>query len=295
MNSCTKCQVSIPSEECTIKCCECLDLYHLGTCSGISVSSFRTKGDEHRKTWKCEKCVDMADAASPIEPSNPVVVLLADISRKLDELLPLKTTVHEIEKSISMMSEKYDSVLAEQARQDSEVKALKCRVAKLETMVAEAELHKVSNTINDLEYQSRKLNIEIHGIPQEKNECLLSKVNVIASALNIDALTKQDVSAIHRLPSKNDRIPGVIVRFTSQLTRDEWLEQRKCLPDVMPGHYMNENLTAHNRRLLKTAKDWADQNNFRFCWHRAGKIFVKREEGGRACVIRNLADLDRLL
>lgn len=36
------------------------------------------------------------------------------------------------------------TVLAEQTRQDSEVKALKSRVVKLEAMVAEAELHKVS-------------------------------------------------------------------------------------------------------------------------------------------------------
>lgn len=296
MDSCIKCQISIPSEECTIRCCECQGLYHLGTCSGISVSSFRTRREEQKKTWKCESCcVNRADAARLKEPPDPVVAILAEISRKLDELLPLKNTVHEIEKSINMMSEKYDSVLAELTRQDSEVKSLKGRVTKLEAVVAESELHKVNTAINDLEYQSRKLNIEMHGIPQEKNECLLGKVNAIASALNIDVLTKQDVSAMHRLPSRNDRVPGVIVRFTCQSIRDQWLEQRKRLPDVMPGHYITENLTAHNRRLLMTAKDWAEKNHFRFCWHRAGKIFVKKKEGDRARVIKSVADLDRLL
>lgn len=292
---CATCAEILEPDELVMSCSECLSQYHLGKCSGISEVTFKTKGEEYKKSWRCPQCrKSKMTPTCPKENEQSLAAMLLDVSGKLDDLMPLKETVSEIQASIKFMSEQYDKVLADVARQDGEIKSLKSRVLKLEKTNTSHDLSKMSAAVNELEYHSRKLNIEIHGIKQTKDECLLSKVNHIASKLSLEPINEQSVTSIHRLPSKADRIPGTIVRFANQAMRDRWLDERKRIQTVAPGHFISENLTAHNRALLKLAKDWASDNGYRFAWHRNGRILVKKDEGGRNVRIKCAADLDKL-
>lgn len=129
--------------------------------------------------------------------------MLLEINKKLDELLPLKQTVSVIEASVKLLSEKYDDVLVNLAKHDGEIKTLASKVTKIEASCASIEVQAFRAAVNDLEYHSRKLNLEIHGIKQEKDESLMDKLNVIASKLELAPLTEETVSAIHRLKSRN--------------------------------------------------------------------------------------------
>lgn len=293
--ACATCGDTLEPDERAMSCSECLGQYHLGQCSGISEVTFKTKGEEYKKSWRCPQC--RKPKSAPVcskENEQSFFDLLLDIRGKLDELMPLKQTVGDIEASIKLMSEKYDKVLVDIAKHDGEIKSLKSRVSKLEKSNSEHDLSKVSTAVNELEYHSRKLNIEIHGIKQTKDESLMSKVNEIASKLSLQPINEQSITAIHRLPSKADKIPGIIVRFVNQATRDRWLDKRKVLQSVAPGHFISENLTARNRALLKLAKDWTSENGYRFAWHRNGKVLVKKDEGCRALRIMCSTDLDKL-
>lgn len=83
------------------------------------------------------------------------------------------------------------------------IKNLKSRVSILEKGDSSSEVQSVTAALNELEFQCRKLNIEIHGIKEKDDECLLTEVNVIDSKLGIDLLTEHSVCAVHRLPYKN--------------------------------------------------------------------------------------------
>lgn len=55
--------------------------------------------------------------------------------------------------------------------------------------------------INDLEWQSRKLNLKFYGIPVSENEDILSKVNAVGSKIIVTELSITDVVSMHRLPA----------------------------------------------------------------------------------------------
>lgn len=295
--TCAKCTEDISTDSRHMTCCACSGLFHLGSCSGVSEKSFKSKGEDYKKSWKCPQCRKAESNAQCLKGADDtsVAALLLEMNRKLDELLPLKKMVHDLEASVKLMSDKYDVVLVDVVRHDGEIKCLADKVSKLEkTGGSAAELERIASSVNDLEYQSRKLNLEVHGVRHVRDECLLTEMNAIASKLNLDMLNDQSISAIHRLPARADKIPGIIIRFANQMVRDKWLEKRKLFPTVQSGLYVMENLTTHNRFLLKKAKEWAKANNFRFVWHRGGKILIRKEEGNTAHVVKNAADLNNL-
>lgn len=225
---------------------------------------------------------------------SDLAVCLADITRRLDALAGLPAQVGEIKDSIQLLSQKYDDILSRQVKQETVISSLNKRVGKLEADGTSGDIQQLKATVNDLEFRSRRLNIEVHGIPATPNEDLLRRLNDVAKIANLPDLTGNDIGAIHRLPSKPNRIPGIIVRFAQQSTRDKWLGKRKVLRDASSGVSITENMTQQNRELLRCAKDWAQNNGYRFSWHCNGKILVRKREGDNAVVIRCLADLDKL-
>lgn len=295
---CSKCKEEIPHREQSISCCECEYPYHIGNCAGISETTLKTKGEAYRKAWKCPTCRAAklkGGATSKQRQDGDMWVLLAAMNEKLDNLLALKETVGNIEASVQVMSDKYDEILSHITEQKQDIKDLKRRVEKIENANKKDELSKMKTELHELEWRSRRLNLEFHGVPKTDGEDLLNKVNEVARSLDVSALNISDVAAIHRLPSKSDRTPGIIVRFVSQLTRDLWLSRKARLRTIGNKLYINENMTKQNRELLAKAKDWAKSADFTYVWHKDGKIFVRRQSGERAFVIRCEDDLQAIV
>ncbi|KAH7957857.1 hypothetical protein HPB52_023257 [Rhipicephalus sanguineus] len=145
-----------------------------------------------------------------------VRTLLLEMNTKLSSLLSLPEKVDGIEKSIEMLSAEFDRFTVRLDAQEKETKQLKAHVVSLEQASDMKLIAEMQAEIDDLEWRSRRLNLEFHGIPKTEPEDLLSKINEIAAQFHLDTLDTQDVAAVHRLPSRPDRIPGVIVRFTRQ-------------------------------------------------------------------------------
>lgn len=148
---------------------------------------------------------------------------LTTVIRKLDELMPLKQTIDEMEFSIQDMSLKLDEAMQRLDSQEKGIKSLKKRVEKIENEAGPRVLNEVQDAVNDLKWRSRQLNIKFHVLPVTPNEDLLLKINELATVLDVPQLAPTDVTAIHRLPAKPHKIPGVIVRYNRQADRDLWL------------------------------------------------------------------------
>lgn len=222
-------------------------------------------------------------------------VTAAAIAELQEKVKKVQETVTGIEKSIQMVSDKYDSVLAKLTENEKEVTVVKRRVERLHAEQGSEAISDVKKDINALEWHNRKLNLEFHGIPKTENEDLLSKVNEIAATLQLPQLEINDVTAAHRLPSKPDKTPGVIVRFTRQAVRDDWLEARKKLKEADAEVYIQENLTKQTRNLLWETKQWARESNFKFVWHSNGKVLVRRKEGDKAIVVKSQKCLETIV
>lgn len=84
-----------------------------------------------------------------------------------------------------MLSDKFDEFQARLASQEKATKELTKRVQKLEVADSSKELAQLQHDVNSLEYRTRRLNVEIHGVQETENEDLLTKVNEIAKAKQI--------------------------------------------------------------------------------------------------------------
>lgn len=279
-------------------CAGCNRNYHFGKCSNIAESTYKSKGEGWRKSWQCQTCKGRKSKGSQGEKLkgedvNVASVMLA-VHEKLEGLMTLKTTVENIEKSVQMMSSKYDEILAHIRKQDKEVKELKHRVQAIEEREKTYRTDEIAQELHELELHSRKLNLEFHGLPVTESEDLLSKVNAVAEKLHLPQLADSDVVAVHRLPAAKDKVPGVIVRFAKQAIRDSFLEKRNELRKSEDPCHILENLTKKNRLLLGTTKVWAKNHGYKYVWHKNGKVYVRQKDGEKAIRVRNESELDNV-
>lgn len=298
MSRCCTCKDLLQDNKPHLMCCECKFLFHVGACSGVSEDSFSSKRDSIKKVWKCISCKPVgkkgANTGNTDSLEMDVRTLLLEMNTKLSSLLSLPEKVDGIEKSIEMLSAEFDRFTVRLDAQEKETKQLKARVVSLEQASDMKLIAEMQAEIDDLEWRSRRLNLEFHGIPKTEPEDLLSKINEIAAQLHLDTLDTQDVAAVHRLPSRPDRIPGVIVRFTRQEVRDKWLAGRRALRIANSNVYVSENMTKRSRDLLSKCKEWIKRSGYAFAWHTNGKILIRKKAGDAAVAVRSEADLAAL-
>lgn len=178
-----------------------------------------------------------------------VVSIVGDINKKLDSLMTLKDTVGNIEQSMQLLSDKYAEVLDHLKEQSKEFMDLKKRVEAVER--TEDEITKLRQEFNDLEWHSQECNLEIHGIPQSYNEDL-SKVNETAAKLGTERLTDMGVAAVHRLPARPNKPPGIIICSTRQSVKEHWLSKKRNLKHLETAVHILENMTKQSKALWNT-------------------------------------------
>lgn len=286
-----------------VRCSDCEYAYHLGKCSGVSASTYRSKGESLRKAWKCATCesakrksgrqCDEPNIATKLQELNDKMTQLLPLVAKVDALSQLMTKITDIENSVQHLSEKYDCVLANLETNTKDIAILKKKVAGIESTTSPA-VRQVQMQLNDIEQYSRRQNMEIHGLPHEVNENLLQKLNDLASKLELPELLESDLEGLHRLPAPVNKVPSVVVRFDSYLLKKKWMKARPSLDVKAKGHRFFDNLTADNRRLLWQARTKATALGYRFAWQNEGRVFVRKAEGVKALRIHNERDLDNI-
>ncbi|XP_077500056.1 uncharacterized protein LOC144110852 [Amblyomma americanum] len=230
---------------------------------------------------------------------NKKLCELPEIKQKLDILFQVKETVESMEKSVQHLSDQYDEVLAKMQLQSTEIVTLSKRVEKIEAQIqsenTNPEICELRQQINSLEQYSRRNNLEVHGLAQTKNENLFQKINAIAQDLELPQLTEHDVEGLHRLPAKRGKTPAVLVRFSSRVTKDQWMEKKQSMREAESTVYFLDNLTAQNKRLIWMMKTRATEKQYEYAWHSNGKLFVRKCQGETAIRIACVADLENII
>ncbi|KAH9367546.1 hypothetical protein HPB48_001638 [Haemaphysalis longicornis] len=285
------CHESITSGAAAITCTECAFSYHAGNCSGVAVVTVRSKPDIGT-TWLCatckgaklrsgqksrnsnqEKAVDISDKLAVM---NVRIAALLPLVSQMNELMTIKETVRNIETAVENLSANYDTLLLTVDSQTKDTADLKARVENVECSAPTQELIELKKELDNLEQYSHNRNLEIHGLEHTEGENLLSKLNSIGRKLNIAEVTAREIEAIHRLPSKPDKVPIVLVRLESGYTKEKWAEQRPLLKIKEPDLRFFDNLTPYNKNLLWMAETRAHERSYQFAWQKNGKVLVKR-------------------
>lgn len=204
----------------------------------------------------------------------------------------LHTKLEETTNAVKVQSENAEKNMKVIEELLAENKQLKQKVKTLE------------QRIEDVEQYSRSNSLEIHGIPQERNEDVMSVVKEVGKALDMN-ISDSMVDACHRLRrnQNGNNPPGIIVKFVRRLDKEEFIRKRRVKRTLSTRHinrpddrpiYVNESLSPSRRRLLAMAKTVQRENNYKFLWVRNGRIFLRKIEDAEVKVVLSQEDLDEL-
>ncbi|KAH9379121.1 hypothetical protein HPB48_019888 [Haemaphysalis longicornis] len=213
------------------------------------------------------------------------------IEAKLD--MSLQST-QEIEKAMSLLSDKYDEILTKVDGQVKTVEQLKKEVDSLEVQVTdrEKEIKDLQLAVDNAEQYSRRCNLEIHGLPEAKKEDLVEVVQNLAQKLELPVPDKKEIEAVHRLLAKEGKVPTIIVKFARRFVRDEWLEKRLALSSE--SIFIKENLTQRVKKLFWITKPIAKAKGYQYVWTKNGKVLPRKAPGETVIQVDSEADLDKL-
>ena len=260
----------------------------------------------HRNKRKCSE--------SRIDQGSQLSIFMAEIKnmftefkegqekkfeRLCESVEEIKNQNTKIQATVSFLSQDYDDLKG-----------------KIENLEAQLESERKNNlkSFQNLEEKfervergSRSTCIEIRNIPIRTTESkteLLSTVMNIGATLNVP-MQPFEVKDIFRIGTKDPDKKTVIVDFTTNLLKEKFIgmykkyntNNSKLTTELLRMHgpvrpiFISENLTSKMKRLFFLARDFANSNQFRFCWIKNGRIFIRKEAGARHFGIKDESDL----
>ncbi|KAJ0169672.1 hypothetical protein K1T71_012327 [Dendrolimus kikuchii] len=207
----------------------------------------------------------------------------------------LVSAVEDIRASIDFVANKYDSLQTQINKLEEERKVNSNYISALE------------NKLEKYEQMSRSTCIEIRNVPIVPSETKTSLMNTVintAKVLNI-SMEPRDIKDVFRIKSRDPVDKTIIVDFTSVIMKDKLItvyrkkikESNKLttenlhIPGPVKPIFISENLSAKMKRLFYLAREYAKQNDYKYCWVTHGKIFIRKRDGDRFIKIMNESDL----
>lgn len=312
--NCSVCGLDCVNENDSIKCvgvCQCS--FHLKCVSGGNQDTLKTRGA--KKEWQCESCKPAkassvasgkSTTSSPITKEFLIKTLESFKSEVFEELRKNTKEFAEFRTSLEFFSEKVDksNELMEEVRESCKKIKKENFEIKEENRVLKKSVASLEQRMRNMEQYSRQSNIEISGVPETKGENMEDLLEDVAKAVNVE-LKKERVVAAHRVPTyDSSRVPSIIVKFTTRLDRDIWIqafrEVRPLTADKINRRFskakvfINEHLSPENKQLLNKTKERAKEQGYKYVWSREGKIFVRWDKGEKCIKVEGIDDLEKL-
>ncbi|KAJ8704374.1 hypothetical protein PYW08_013098 [Mythimna loreyi] len=308
-------------------CSKCECQYDL-KCINISLESFSKFTARYRKSWLCPTCVCLLPKRGNI--NTPVR------SPDLNTEEPLYDNINLVRGSRGKSSSTSDTTLLELVTEIRELREnereLKEHLASLSPLISQhfidfkavienknkeinylkLSISQLQSAVSALETNALRNEIEICGMPEERNENLTHLLLTISQKINVN-LQESDIDSIlragpkHNSKEKLSQHRPIIVKLTRKTKRDEILSAAKSRKNVTSEDmvlgtkskiYINERVTKEKRLLFREARARAQRNGFRFCWLRNGLIYIKKFEDNDnkrypAIRIQSYEDLDK--
>ena len=202
------------------------------------------------------------------------------------------------------LKKKMDAVVENSSALQEKVSLLENNLASCENqrVSLEKNLNELSTMHDDLEQYTRKFNLEIQGIPEEREEDTQQIILDLARCLDI-SMEPKDIDICHRMRKGNHEQRPIIVRFSNYYSKEKMYQNRRKLRRVDVGRYLrgaekvfiNENLTARRANLFKKVRDKKRPHSEWRAWTLDGKIYVKKDPTDNSIIpIKSVEDLNKL-
>ncbi|KAM7299193.1 uncharacterized protein ISCGN_019760 [Ixodes scapularis] len=207
---------------------------------------------------------------------------LLDLPTQMNQLLTLKPVVEslksavtEVQKAVDFLSARYDSLLSTATTNSTAITELREETTLLRSVVTEQSqtIEHLKEELNDSDQYSRLSNLEIHGLPHAPSENLVSVVGELAGKLGLENFQPRDILAVHRLPSRRDGPPVILVKLASVSLREQWLATRE--PEEILDTLTRESLCSEDYSGVSTTPLPLEGEEDRACAVKEGRETAK--------------------
>ena len=203
-----------------------------------------------------------------------------------------------------MKNDVFVQIIRDQVKEQVAVavaEAVASRDAEIESL--REELSETKAQLNCLEQYSRRLCLDVSGIPETANEDTDRLIMDTAKLAGVE-IAKEDIDRSHRVGAvKPGKTRTLVVRFVTYSKREAMYGARKQLrrPQAFDGStvstataenvFVTDNLTRENHFILYKARQYRKDGKLFAAWSDVGRLKVRLREGGPTVVIRSLNDL----
>lgn len=199
------------------------------------------------------------------------------------------------------------SLRKEIEKRDAEIKELQSDLVK-----SQSSLLKLQSRVAIIEKISRDMNIEIHEVPESKNEDLTALFKSLCDCLQV-SIPEGEVRACRRvakMDASSKRPRNILVTLSSQRLRDLFLSSvtryNKSHPKdkLASTHiglvgetrriYVAEHLSPEVKEVHSATRRFCKENNFKYVWVRFGQIYVRKNDESPAILIKNIDFLSKI-
>ncbi|KAL4707030.1 hypothetical protein ACJJTC_014309 [Scirpophaga incertulas] len=242
-------------------------------CANIAEIGYRRLGRERQASWRCPQCKITASKSGP----SPVTLelLFQEIqcmNKKLSSLPTLisaesiKNELSDLKLSCDFNSAKLDEFESRITNLEHQTKELNKMENLLRQTKQEVETLKCDNISRD--QWARLNNIEIKGVPFNKNENLFLIFESLFKTTGYP-FSKDQVNYIARVPTYQPNTKNIIVSFLNRYVKDDFVAAARALKSITTADigyggdpaekiFVNDHLTAENKRLLTSVKEKND-------------------------------------
>ncbi|XP_046968251.1 uncharacterized protein LOC124535895 [Vanessa cardui] len=262
-------------------------------------------GESHSLTLADVRRAIREELVNTLENFKTNVMSQLNIKTKevLDQLV-------QVTDSMNFIEQQYEDLKKEISAKEKVIQTLETECKNLQTSVNELGARLVK-----IEQHSRSMNVEIHCVPEHKNENLMTLVKQIAITTNY----KLNESNIHyctrvaKLQNNSPRPRSILIKFSSPRIRDEFLaasinfnkKAKNNSEKMNTNHigirddpkpiYVVEHLSPTQKSLHAAARLKAKELKYRFVWVRGGNIYMRKTETSEYKFIRNIETLSTLI
>lgn len=272
-------------------------------------SDFKTELLEMLTKWKAnqEQLVTEESLKNIIKQELGMTISRSIKELVADQLSSINERLNGFHDSLQFFNEKFEDFKKRIEERDSTITSLQADNERLKSNVNE-----LTTRLGVIEQHLRESNIEINGIPENKNENLANTLihlsTTIGSPLNDTDILQ--ITRIAKLNKDNDRPRSVIAKLQSPRQRDTILAavssyNKKNPEDKLSSHHLgiagnrtpvfvSEHLSPANKQLHAAARKLAKETSYKFVWIRNGRIFVRKDVNHDSIFIRNVDTLKRM-
>lgn len=218
---------------------------------------------------------------------NSIQTSMSDIQRLNAEIVASNI---EIEKSITLLSVKYENVC-------EQLSSIQIRTEECLDRVSKSEL-----VAEEIDRSSRSACLELRNIPHKSNSSQEDLVKIVVTtfkALSIE-IFPINIFDVRHLPSKSVN-KTIVVSLNSVLTKNKILRAFKSFNKSNAGNRLNsgifdsastsqpiyiaEHLTPRARRLHYLAREFAKEEQYKHCWTSGGRVLLRKYDDSKYLVV----------